>query len=107
MLRPHCQKARVPAEGPNLPAIFAVCYGLGLSVGKVCGLGLGLGDVDVGRSPLIVRSSKAEHEQPERGPTSAVGGRHRRRSADAEATPLRPGRVHCGVLCRAPLRVSE
>jgi integrase len=47
---------RAPARGPTYHAIFALCYGLGLRAGEACGLRLG--DVDAGRSLLIVRGGK-------------------------------------------------
>ncbi len=47
---------RVPARGPTYHAIFALCYGLGLRAGEACSLRLG--DVDAGRSLLIVRGGK-------------------------------------------------
>ena len=47
---------RAPARGPAYHAIFALCYGLGLRAGEACGLTLG--DIDAGRSLLIVRGGK-------------------------------------------------
>jgi integrase len=47
---------RAPARGPTYHAIFALCYGLGLRAGEACSLRLG--DVDAGRSLLIVRGGK-------------------------------------------------
>ena len=47
---------RAPARGPTYRAIFALCYGLGLRAGEACGLTLG--DIDAGRSLLIVRGGK-------------------------------------------------
>ena len=47
---------RAPARGPTYHGIFALCYGLGLRAGEACGLRLG--DVDAGRSLLIVRGGK-------------------------------------------------
>jgi integrase len=47
---------RAPARGPTYHAIFALCYGLGLRAGEACGLTLG--DVDAGRSLLVVRGGK-------------------------------------------------
>jgi integrase len=47
---------RAPGRGPTYHAIFALCYGLGLRAGEACGLRLG--DVDAGRSVLIVRGGK-------------------------------------------------
>ncbi len=47
---------RAPPRGPTYHGIFALCYGLGLRAGEACGLRLG--DVDAGRSLLIVRGGK-------------------------------------------------
>lgn len=47
---------RAPQRGPTYHTIFALCYGLGLRVGEACALRIG--DVDAGRSLLIVRGGK-------------------------------------------------
>jgi len=47
---------RAPGRGPTYQAIFALCYGLGLRAGEVCGLRLG--DVDTTRRLLVVRGGK-------------------------------------------------
>ena len=47
---------RAQQRGPTYRVIFALCYGLGLRAGEVCGLRLG--DVDVDRSLLVVRGGK-------------------------------------------------
>ncbi|HEX2745880.1 MAG TPA: tyrosine-type recombinase/integrase [Streptosporangiaceae bacterium] len=47
---------RAPARGQTYHAIFALCYGLGLRASEACSLRLG--DVDTGRSLLIVRGGK-------------------------------------------------
>ncbi len=47
---------RAPGRGPAYRAIFALCYGLGLRAGEACGLTLG--DIDTGRSLLVVRGGK-------------------------------------------------
>ncbi len=49
-------RPRAPGRGPTYRAIFALCYGLGLRAGEACGRCLG--DVDAGRSLLIVRGGK-------------------------------------------------
>jgi len=49
-------RPRAPGRGPAYHAIFALCYGLGLRAGEACSLRLG--DVDAGRSLLIVRGGK-------------------------------------------------
>lgn len=48
--------SRAAQRGPTYRAIFALCYGLGLRAGEVCGLRLG--DVDPDRSLLVVRGGK-------------------------------------------------
>ena len=48
--------ARAPQRGVTYRTIFALCYGLGLRGGEVCGLRLG--DVDSGRDLLVVRGGK-------------------------------------------------
>ncbi len=48
--------ARAPQRGATYRTMFALCYGLGLRAGEVCGLRLG--DVDVRRDLLIVRGGK-------------------------------------------------
>lgn len=47
---------RATGRGPTYHTIFALCYGLGLRAGEVCGLLLG--DVDVDRQLLVVRGGK-------------------------------------------------
>jgi integrase len=47
---------RAPARGATYRGIFALCYGLGLRAGEVCGLRVG--DVDVERQLLVVRGGK-------------------------------------------------
>jgi len=47
---------RAVRRGPTYRCIFALCYGLGLRAGEACGLTLG--DVDQGRSLLVVRGGK-------------------------------------------------
>ena len=48
--------SRAYGRGPTYRAIFALCYGLGLRAGEVCGLRIG--DVDLDRSLLVVRGGK-------------------------------------------------
>jgi integrase len=48
--------SRATGRGPTYHTIFALCYGLGLRAGEVCGLLLG--DVDVDRQLLVVRGGK-------------------------------------------------
>ena len=45
--------SRAPQRGATSRTIFALCYGLGLLAGEVCGLRLG--DIDTHRSLLVVR----------------------------------------------------
>lgn len=47
---------RARRRGPIYHALFALCYGLGLRAGEVCGLRLG--DVDRERALLVVRGGK-------------------------------------------------
>src|SRR5262245_6201986 len=47
---------RAPGRGPTYHAIFALCYGLGLRAGEACSLRLG--DIDAGRSLLVVGGGK-------------------------------------------------
>lgn len=47
---------RATGRGPTYHTIFALCYGLGLRAGEVCGLLLG--DVDLDRQLLVVRGGK-------------------------------------------------
>lgn len=51
---PDNERAR--QRGPTYRTIFALCYGLGLRAGEVCGLRLG--DVDPQRDLLVVRGGK-------------------------------------------------
>ena len=48
--------SRAPQRGATYRTIFALCYGLGLRAGEVCGLHLG--DIDTHRSLLVVRGGK-------------------------------------------------
>ena len=62
---------RAPARGPTYHAIFALCYGLGLRAGEACSLTLG--DVDAGRSLLIVHGGKfGKHRLVPHGPRVAA-----------------------------------
>ena len=55
--RRRCRTTREPGSGaPTYRTIFALCYGLGLRAGEVCGLRLG--DVDHERDLLVVRGGK-------------------------------------------------
>ena len=84
---------RAPARGPTYHAIFALCYGLGLRAGEACGLTLG--DVDAGRSLLIVRGGKfGKHRLVPHGPRiAALVSEQAARRARA-AVPWTPRR-HC------------
>lgn len=48
--------SRAQARGPTYNVVFALCYGLGLRAGEVCGLRVG--DVDTRRQLLVVRGGK-------------------------------------------------
>jgi integrase len=100
---------RAPARGPTYHAIFALCYGLGLRAGEACGLRLG--DVDAGRSLLIVRGGKfGKHRLVPHGPRIAalVAGQVARRARAGEMNAQAPlftfdGRrsVHPGTASQA------
>ncbi len=80
---------RAPGRGPTYHAIFALCYGLGLRAGEACSLRLG--DVDAGRSLLVVRGGKfGKSRLVPHGPriTGLVAGQVARR-ARAGATDAR------------------
>ena len=100
---------RAPGRGPTYHGIFALCYGLGLRAGEACGLRLG--DVDAGRSLLIVRGSKfGKHRLVPHGPRVAAlvaeqATRRARAGAAGDQAPLftfdgrRP--VHPGTASQA------
>jgi integrase len=84
---------RAPARGPAYHAIFALCYGLGLRAGEACSLRLG--DVDAGRSLLVVRGGKFGKSRPvPHGPRVAalvsehVARRVRAAVMDTQAPPF-------------------
>jgi len=82
---------RAPARGPTYHAIFALCYGLGLRAGEACGMRLG--DVDTGRSLLIVRGGKfGKHRLVPHGPRIAalVTGQATRRARAGAAGDQAP-----------------
>jgi integrase len=82
---------RAPARGPTYHAIFALCYGLGLRAGEACNLRLG--DVDAGRSLLIVRGGKfGKSRLVPHGPRIAalVSEQATRRARAAEADARAP-----------------
>ena len=72
-----------PGRGPTYHGIFALCYGLGLRAGEACGLRLG--DVDAGRSLLVVRGGKfGKHRLVPHGPRiAALVSEHAARRARA------------------------
>src|SRR5262249_36718951 len=95
---------RALGRGLTYQAIFALCYGLGLRAGEACGLRLG--DIDAGRSLLVVRGGKfGKSRLVPHGPRIAalVAGQAARRAAagatDAQAPlfsfdgqrPIHPG----------------
>ena len=77
---------RAPGRGATYHGIFALCYGLGLRAGEACGLRLG--DVDAGRSLLVVRGGKfGKHRLVPHGPrVAALVSGHVARRARAGAT---------------------
>ena len=82
---------RAPARGPTYRAIFALCYGLGLRAGEACGLTLG--DIDAGRSLLVVRGGKfGKHRLVPHGPriTELVTGQAARRTRAGATDPQGP-----------------
>ena len=82
---------RAPARGPTYRAIFALCYGLGLRAGEACGLTLG--DIDAGRSLLVVRGGKfGKHRLVPHGPriTELVTGQAARRARAGATDPQGP-----------------
>lgn len=75
---------RAPERGPTYRTIFALCYGLGLRAGEVCGLRLS--DVDTDGDLLVVRGGKfGKSRLVPNGPRIAdlVGEQVERRSAKA------------------------
>ena len=96
---------RAPGRGPTYHGIFALCYGLGLRAGEACSLRLG--DVDAGRSLLIVRGGKfGKHRLVPHGPRVAEqAARRARAGAAGDQAPLftfdgrRP--VHPGTASQA------
>ena len=81
--------ARAPQRGATYRTMFALCYGLGLRAGEVCGLRLG--DVDTARDLLVVRGGKFEKSRlVPHGPMIAallneqLERRHRRGAVDGE-----------------------
>ena len=75
---------RAPGRGPTYHAIFALCYGLGLRASEACSLRLG--DVDAGRSLLVVRGGKfGKSRLVPHGPrVAALVSQHAARRARAE-----------------------
>jgi integrase len=87
--------SRATGRGPTYHTIFALCYGLGLRAGEVCGLLLG--DVDVDRKLLVVRGGKFGQEPS--GPARAT---HRRTPHPPARPPTSPG---CTRTRRAPVHL--
>jgi integrase len=84
--------ARAPGRGHVHHAIFALCYGLGLRAAEACGLRLG--DIDAGRSLLVVRGGKFGKDRlvphgPRIGAVVAAQA-GRRRDSDPAASPGSP-----------------
>jgi integrase len=78
--------SRATGRGSTYHALFALCYGLGLRAGEVCGLRLG--DVDADRSLLVVRGGKfGKSRLVPHGPRMAelVAGQAERRGGPDDA----------------------
>lgn len=78
--------SRATGRGTTYHALFALCYGLGLRAGEVCGLRLG--DIDADRSLLVVRGGKfGKSRLVPHGPRMAelVAGQAERRGGPDDA----------------------
>lgn len=78
--------SRATGRGTTYHALFALCYGLGLRAGEVCGLRLG--DVDADRGLLVVRGGKfGKSRLVPHGPRMAelVAGQAERRGGPDDA----------------------
>lgn len=78
--------SRATGRGTTYHALFALCYGLGLRAGEVCGLRLG--DIDADRGLLVVRGGKfGKSRLVPHGPRIAelVAGQAERRSGPEDA----------------------
>ena len=78
--------SRATGRGTTYHAFFAICYGLGLRAGEVCGLRLG--DVDADRNLLVVRGGKfGKSRLVPHGPRMAelVAGQAERRGGPDDA----------------------
>lgn len=78
--------SRAIQRGSTYRTIFALCYGLGLRAGEACGLHVG--DVDVGRSLLVVVGGKfGKRRLVPHGPRiAALMGAHLQRRRDVGST---------------------
>ncbi|MHB1475718.1 MAG: tyrosine-type recombinase/integrase [Dermatophilaceae bacterium] len=82
---------RATGRGQTYHAIFALCYGLGLRAGEVCGLRLD--DVDIDRQLLVVRGGKfAKDRLVPHGPRigQLLADQLQRRRVEGAATPDAP-----------------
>lgn len=100
---------RAVQRGPTYHALFALCYGLGLRAGEVCGLRIG--DVDVGRGLLVVVGGKfGKSRLVPHGPRIAelVAAQVDRRRADGpELDPDAPLFTFDGHRCIHPGTASQ
>jgi integrase len=101
--------SRARQRGPTYHVIFALCYGLGLRAGEVCGLRLG--DVDADRRMLVVRGGKfGKSRLVPHGPRIAevVGAQvERRRAAHPESDANAPLFTFDGRRCMHPGTASQ
>jgi integrase len=96
--------ARAAGRGPTYHALFALCYGLGLRAGEVCGLRIG--DVDAQRRLLVVVGGKfGKSRLVPHGPRIAelIGAQvERRRAGGAALGPDAPLFTFDGRRCIHP-----
>ena len=101
--------SRARQRGLTYRVIFALCYGLGLRAGEVCGLRLG--DVDADRNLLVVRGGKfGKSRFVPHGPRVAelVSAQvERRRTASPEADAAAPLFTFDGRRCIHPGTASQ
>jgi integrase len=101
--------SRARQRGPTYHVIFALCYGLGLRAGEVCGLRLG--DVDADRRLLVVRGGKfGKSRLVPHGPRIAelVGAQvERRRAAQPKSDANAPLFSFDGRRCIHPGTASQ
>ena len=100
--------SRAPQRGATYRTIFALCYGLGLRAGEVCGLHLG--DIDTHRSLLVVRGGKfGKSRLVPHGPRIAtlVSEQLERRTARGPSSSNAPLFTFDGRRCIHPCSASQ